>query len=1115
MATYGQLLIDAGGGVIDHGKQSDRQEGATVIIGLGGTGSDAVMKLKQEVYKQLKPDDVDAVIPRYDAIQYLIVDSDDSQIEAQEGKITDIDKSTEFFSLSNTSIKATFEARKILENRPELSWLDYEHISIDEASNGAGGIRQVGRFLLVDRGAALYARIKSRMESALTAAQVGELDIHICAGLSGGTGSGTFLDICYLVRKALKEIGKQEARVSGYFFLPDVNLSIPAIQENPLISEYIKVNGYAALKELDYCMNFSRNKDSFRMNYGFTQVNFTMNPVDLCYLISATDATGNRVQNGYQYAMGVVTDYIISFLAKENSGFTLDSHIANLNSIKNGIRLQHGAGVDYNILGASVAEMPLSEIATYLGAKLFHSYHDIYGRVPTEKDRDAFLAKMRLQFADLQKELSQGCLPAITFGRAYDAKMYKNMGNHRFVDKAAEFLANNKGELEKNARTMMEEIREYTVPKNSTSLINRTYKGLFDSFVSNMEYGPFYAGRLLAGGDNQNLIHAVDGFIKKNDENLKHELRQSELRSDEYEEAKLKMDNANLLNEHSRITGYLNALNNLYVHHYRVELYQAMDMVLQEYKRQLQKLHQNLFRVLTSVLDTLRETFEINEEALSRKGKQDNIYTWKILSISDIREGLDAEVRKLDISQTLYHLTLTLFEHCKAWINQDENEICKLISDFILTEFTNATRRTMTDYLKEKFDVDNPALLADAIEKEIIKAKLGKDSTPLFWQNSMYRNPVGMQSYLTVPYDAAEIKTAAQLFAGKQKEFTVRESHITDKISMMRFYSGLPVFAYQGIMELQRAYEADKKAGRHLYEKGSLNWNTLLPAPIPASFEIDQPIARIAQRNEGLVKEFEQAEALGIVVKDEFHNWSVRRTEEFELSQWLEQMGGTKLNEWENPGKIQEILDGLKRQKESMDREATDVRIEYLNTVEGSERQVMLDFYLLSPVINEIVHRELQKKKALEQKIAELEALLKGIKSVKKDKNDFFNAVFTGVISYGKKIVFVYDEFGIEKCVELQNSNMEYGQAGAYQAFLTYRRLDDNIRMKIDTLTKARMDEEDSLEVKATVEALETNMPKKIMGYLGVYDELDAKHGEIEAFYTDFMKSLQYFKLNM
>lgn len=33
----------------------------------------------------------------------------------------------------------------------------------------------------------------------------------------------------------------------------------------------------------------------------------------------------------------------------------------------------------------------------------------------------------------------------------------------------------------------------------------------------------------------------------------------------------------------------------------------------------------------------------------------------------------------------------------------------------------------------------------------------------------------------------------------------------------------------------------------------------------------------------------------------------------------------------------------------------------------------------------------------------------------KRGKNDFFNAVFTGALTYGRKIVFQYHEFGMEK----------------------------------------------------------------------------------------------------
>ena len=89
------------------------------------------------------------------------------------------------------------------------------------------------------------------------------------------------------------------------------------------------------------------------------------------------------------------------------------------------------------------------------------------------------------------------------------------------------------------------------------------------------------------------------------------------------------------------------------------------------------------------------------------------------------------------------------------------------------------------------------------IAEEIIQKELWNKSTPLFRQNSMYNNPVGQQNTLTVPYDSSEICNAAKSFAEKKK-ITVRRSGIIDKMSVMRFYSGLPMYAYQGIREWSR-----------------------------------------------------------------------------------------------------------------------------------------------------------------------------------------------------------------------------------------------------------------------------------------------------------------------
>ncbi len=1118
MAVYGQLLVDAGGGIIDRTKQSEKQDGATLIIGLGGTGTDAVIKIKKEMYKQLKPDDEKAVIPQYNSIRFLVLDSDRTQLEKQNGAISDIDKNNEFFNVGNDSIKQTFAATKVLEARKELDWLDFEHIHPDDASNGAGGIRQVGRFLLVDKAQMIYAKIKSQMMAALRDAKSGNLNVHILSGISGGTGSGTFLDICYLVRAALDEIGKPNSRVCGYFFLPDVNLSVPEISANPLLSNYIKVNGYSALQELDYCMNFSKNHDKFRMNYGFKEVEYEIKPVDLCYLVSTTDSDGNVVKNGYSYAMGVVADFVISFLAKVNlpegvevgsdSGLTLEGHIANLHQMKEGISLQHGATVDYNILGASVAEMPLSEIATYLGSKLFGAYESIYGRTPFEQERDEFLMRSRLQYEDIRATLTQGCAPQVVFGNQFDANLYQTTGNKRFIDRADEFYNINKGILTKNASTMMEKLGDYDIANQGTSMISRTFKNLYEYYVVNMNFGPYYAKRMLFGNNNPNLIHAVDGMIARNVEQIESEVRQEPLRRQDLQDAEARMNGAGALNKSKRIEEYKNALNMWYAHLYRVEVYKTLEELLQEFKRQLVALDHDFFNVLTIVLDTLRATFEENAKVLSEGIREENSYTWKILSIPDIQAGLDTVIKNLDVTQTLYDLMSSMFANFKNWMGQDQNEIVKLVSEFVLSEFGTATKKTMTDYLKEKYNAENPTVLAEKIEEDIMQKNLWNKSVPLFWQNTMYKNPVGTLTSLTVPYDAAEIKTAAYNFKGSKHEIIVRESGITDKMSMMRFYSGLPMYAYQGIQELERAYEQDTRSGRHLYERGEKNWNEILPSPIPASFEITLPIERIAKKNQALLAEFDEAVAAGVVEEDSFGFWNIMLTGDLDMDALKKEADALPANGPACQAFVDKLVEIEKAQAETVKKQ----RIETLEANSGAQKLVMLDFYLLSPVFNSMVKKELAKKKAFAELVEFANNKIASGKVEATAKRDFFNAIFSGVLTYGKKVTYKYDDFGVEKAFDLTNLDMEYGDTGAYCAFKTYSEMDEKLRARLVKETKMRMQDDDAADlVKETVLTLEETMPKKIQGYLMNYED-DLKHDEIEAFYSDFMKNLASFK---
>lgn len=1066
MATYSQLLVGTGGGVINRKQQSERTKDATVVIGIGGTGSSAVKKLKREVYKRLKPDDENSPIPTYKDIKFLIIDSDTTQFQST-SDIMDVDTRTEVFDISNNAIEATFASKDILNNRLELSWLDHVNISIKDAGNGAGGIRQVGRFLLFDRSSELKAKITETVQGAIRGVN-GELTIHIFSGLSGGTGSGCFLDTCYIVRQVLKELGKENARVCGYFFLPDVNLSVPAISSDPLISSYVRVNGYVALQELDYLMDMENNGDEFNQNYGHFSIRTKKAPVDLCYLISTTNTEGTLLTNGYDYAMNVATDFVISFLSKvtlpqgvtagaEDGGITLKGHIANLEAAKAGIKKTHGSSIDYNIIGASNAEMPLSQISTYLGSKLFEKFSSMYSQTPTEKDLIEFVSRSQLTYENIMGQLIRGIQWNITFPK-YDAKMIQ-MGNAPAVERADLWHSNTKGALETSYKALSEDLSTYEVPKNSTSLIGRTFRNLHDLYAIVVDKGPFYAMRMLGGKDNKNLLHFIDGFIIKNQNMLDSEIRQDQLRLDDVDNAWERLRSANALNRNNRLDEYLGKLNNHYVHLGRIDQYRTMGDLLKLYRKQVIDLNNNFFNILTSVLDTLQNTFRENSSILTEGVVQDNTYTWNILSVPDVKSSLDAEVEKMDVAQELHAFVDKMFEEYAGWLNQDPNNITRIVSDFVVKEFETVTSKTITDYLRIKFDATNPITLTEKIREEIIQNVLAQRSEPLFWKNSMFNmGAVAMNCTLSVPFDSKEIVDAADAFTVGNGKFTVRKTGLSDRLFMMRFYSGMPLYAYQGLQELERAYEADRSIGRHLYEAGSLDWNAFLPSPIPASFKVvGHDMSRIEKKNQKLIDEFQEAVTKGIIYEDN-GNWFI---------------------------KADDIPSGS-------------IRISLKGADQNSTQTVLKDNYLRSPILYKRVERELEKALDADSRYAE--------NSI---KDKYFNALFTGtILMQPTKVVYKYEEFGMEDNIDLQNNSMTYAKCAVYQAFLTYKDLDKKMSDKINKETANKMDNMDETIYAQAVKIKERHSADFLQLAMESIDK-DAHRDEIHEFYKDFMKTLQ------
>src|SRR5207245_10549806 len=88
--------------------------------------------------------------------------------------------------------------------------------------------------------------------------------VFVVTSLVGGTGSGMFIDLAYLVRQQLMRLGHEAAEVVGICYLP------PAASEPRRVQE--QANTFAALTELNY---FSSPNAVFSARYELGEVRRT------------------------------------------------------------------------------------------------------------------------------------------------------------------------------------------------------------------------------------------------------------------------------------------------------------------------------------------------------------------------------------------------------------------------------------------------------------------------------------------------------------------------------------------------------------------------------------------------------------------------------------------------------------------------------------------------------------------------------------------------------------------------------------------------------------------------------------------------------------------------
>lgn len=215
-----------------------------ILVGLGGTGGKILKAFKMRMFEEFP----DAKERDKQPIALLYVDSTDEMmgIGRPDFRVMGLDASftkNEFLYIKDVDVVKILDN---IENYPSVKGIvnnvSAVKTAIGSLGQAAGQKRRAGRLLFAANAIAYVNALKNAYGRCDAISHNAEkTNIHIFAGLCGGTGSGAIIDAIVQTRKTFPE-----AIISVYAMIPEMNLPKANMDQG----RYYQ-NGYAALNELN------------------------------------------------------------------------------------------------------------------------------------------------------------------------------------------------------------------------------------------------------------------------------------------------------------------------------------------------------------------------------------------------------------------------------------------------------------------------------------------------------------------------------------------------------------------------------------------------------------------------------------------------------------------------------------------------------------------------------------------------------------------------------------------------------------------------------------------------------------------------------------------------
>ncbi|MEH7118589.1 tubulin-like doman-containing protein [Neobacillus vireti] len=1059
-----QLDVSLGGGIISEKIRVDTIENPMLVIGLGGTGIDALLRLKYQVNRRFKlPQDPLSKKKKEkpNNIEFLAFETNEYD-RNKKYKGIGLDPNKEFVLLSNPEIGGLLQNRSTLE--PYIrEWLSPE-LLITDGISGASGVRQAGRLLLFTKINQVVQTIERKIESVLEGSNK-RLYVFILTGLSGGTGSGCFLDISYITRGIMERkfgsTGVDKVSMLGYLFTPDVNLSKRGLSSHTV--EYIEKNGFAALKELDYWMNCDERNERFTMKYGnLLEVNSPMPPFNLCHLISGTNLEGKWLENAYDYCMNVTAENITNFMANEDKKsseeFAIHDYISNIRTNIAQMPKPYAANYQYNIIGASMAEIPLEEMTTYLGYKLFEKMSKMFQVEHDQTDVDQFAEKLRIDPDSLHQRFNDRVPDPLSGYENSDRFSYQNVIKsgiiHLDEELEREYLLKAKEQYRKCKKQLPGEILE-------------EFRRQMERLFLHPQKGPVYASQLIYSNDGFCLLKTIQVYMNSLRDRLER-IPQAIQSEQEYAHNKLEEAQSAFIAKDRKKNAYIEAKLNEY--HARAEKARMEEML--EFYEDLYQLLNNqnnkIYEVYKEILETLKTLFEKNANILIEEEEinQDQTYTyyWHLVSVPDAAPEIQQMFQSKDGEMLIQKWSEMLLEKSAYWVKEAEVDVVGTVSEFLTDQFGDLITKSMEDFLRLKYGEDMPI---DKIIEEKIAARLDRDALPVFHlANSNGQLHFPQWGFVSVPVKAPNIFNGIKNFEKhslSHSRFTIKESELKNRIFWLNTKNGIPLYTYSPLTIYEASYEKTilekEGVGRHLVQSEKENW-LYLPSPIPEkSWGDTYQNPRVKEYNNSVRSLFDQAMKFGcITVKDDERNTSARYqchftkelnrsalSAKYELNPMkFDQAGMRNLKSVLNH--LKEMLTGGMESAGSCD-------------IFGSTNLEMAkENFIRSPKLIEKMKLEVRKYRLIQEKINEIEQYISLQKEQEGLMNQFIQAIYTHTIKK-RGALYVYDKDLEEDAWKPFVNLMKTTKFVDFEVFQAFKALSPTQRAQLEKKSEERSNE--------------------------------------------------------